>query len=211
MKPCPACEIQLQDYQLACHKCGFMYVAEPSKKNPDATHGKLSQKANVIIALCSVPLILGFYWSIGMFDRKEPATPYVSTQTQSSSSARAANAPCIFSTDLYCYFYLHTEETYPTMTQDDAMADCRYRGGKLPTPYEIETHRDQIAEHFTDPDFPMELWTDVQRYEVNERRQSRTMGLAVSIRPIPGEGYGNTLWVINEPLPDASYACVRLK
>ena len=95
------------------------------------------------------------------------------------------------------------------MTQDEAMADCRNRGGRLPTSYEIEKNRERIATYFPDPDFPLELWTDVQRYEVNERGQSRTMGLAQAIRSTPEEGYGNTLFVINEPLPDASYACVR--
>lgn len=145
----------------------------------------------------------------------DPPAPPKPTYVESFTSTRPVAyvdriAPCIFSTDLYCYFYLHTLETYPAVTQEEAMDDCRKRGGKLPTPYEIEKNRELIATHFPDPDFPLELWTDIQRYEVNERRQSRTMGLAQGIRLIPPEEtYGNTLWVINEPLPYASYACVR--
>lgn len=168
----------------------------------------LSKLLGFTALLFGIPIfVIWLFNTLGSNQSPTPQSQLITTTATSSASKPVT--PCIFSTDLYCYFYLHTEETYPTVTQDAAMTDCRNRGGKLPTPYEIEIHRDQIAAHFPDPDFPMELWTDIQRYEVNERRQSRTMGLAVSIRPIPGEGYGNTLWVINESLPDASYACVR--
>lgn len=156
--------------------------------------------------LFGTPIFL--IWLFSEPDNKQPPTPD-SKPIAVASSSIARTAPCIFSTDLYCYFYLHTQETYPAVTQDEAMADCRNRGGRLPTSYEIEKNRERISTYFPDPDFPLELWTDVQRYEVNERGQSRTMGLAQAIRPTPEEGYGNTLWVINEPLPDASYACVR--
>lgn len=167
----------------------------------------LSRLLGFTALLFGFPIFL--IWLFGVLGSDQIPTPK-SEPIAATSSSSIQTAPCIFSTDLYCYIYLQTEEVYPWVAQADAALDCAERGGKLPTPYEIEIHRDLIATYFPNPSFPTSLWTDIQRWEQNERGQSRTMGLAVDVRAMP-EGYGNTLWEIHAPLPGTGYACVRPK
>lgn len=97
MKPCPLCETDLQDGQLTCHKCGFMFASEPVKvKKPEAIAAPSPKLSPLMsICICAVILALGwlFFGTNGSSDKKieAPTWPTTSTASQSSSGPSTAS------------------------------------------------------------------------------------------------------------------------
>lgn len=97
MKPCPLCETDLQDGQLTCHKCGFMFASEPVKVKTPQVNATSSQKLSPSMAACICVAIFASWWLFfGIQDNHVPAEPAMEEASYTGNDSSRADTAGVF-------------------------------------------------------------------------------------------------------------------